>query len=101
MTTSHLVEREKGGGGEEPSTPGLLDPVLVAGTEEDKYQFTPPRVISNYSEKHFRRSLTKEERKAMLKADPKPQTPVISLPNVDECLAVFWKGKLNLSQDRE
>ena len=93
-------KRKKEGGGEEPSTPGLLDPVL-AGTEEDKYQFTPPRVISNYSEKHFRRSSTKKERKAVLKADPKTQTPVISLPNVDECLAVFWKGKLTLSQDGE
>ena len=34
----------------------------------------------------------------MLKADPKPQTPVSSPP---EYLGVFWKGKLNLSQDGE
>ena len=94
------TKRKKEGDGEEPSTSGLFDPVL-AGTEEDEYQFTPPKVISNYLEKHFRRSLTKKERKAMLKADPKPQTPVISPPNVDEYLAVFWKGKLNLSQDGE
>ena len=45
-------KRKKEGGGEEPSTPGLLDPVL-AGTEEDKCQFTPPRVISNYLENTF------------------------------------------------
>lgn len=37
----------------------------------------------------------------MLKADPKPQTPVASPPNVDEYLGTFWKGKLNLSQDGE
>ena len=58
-----------------------------------------PKVIADYLEKHFRRSLTKRERKAMLKADPKPGTPVTSPPNVDEYLGVFWKGKLNLSQD--
>ena len=37
----------------------------------------------------------------MLKADPKPQIPVTSPLNVDEYLGVFWKGKLNLSQDGE
>ena len=94
------AKRRKEGDGDEPSTSGLFDPVL-AGTEEDEYQFTPPKVISNYLEKHFRRCLTKKERKAMLKADPKPQTPVTSPPNVDEYLGVFWKGKLNLSQDGE
>ena len=94
------AKRRKEGDGDEPSTSGLFDLVL-AGTEEDEYQFTPPKVISNYLEKHFRRSLTKKERKAMLKADPKPQTPVTSPPNVDEYLGVFWKGKLNLSQDGE
>jgi hypothetical protein len=92
--------KRKEGDGYEPSTSGPFDPVL-AGTQEDEYQFTPPKVISNYLEKHFRRSLTKKERKAMLKADPKPQIPVTSPPNVDEYLGVFWKGKLNLSQDGE
>ena len=47
------------GDGDEPSTSGLFDPVL-AGTEEDKYQFTPPKVISNYLEKHFQHSLIKK-----------------------------------------
>ena len=37
----------------------------------------------------------------MLKADPKPQTPVTSPPNVAEYLGTLWKGKLNLSQDGE
>ena len=94
------AKRRKEGGDDGPSTSGLFDPVM-AGTEEDEYQFTPPKVIADYLEKHFRRSLTKRERKAMLKADPKPGTPVTSPPNVDEYLGVFWKGKLNLSQDGE
>ncbi len=64
--------KRKEGEGEEPSTSGPFDPVL-AGTEEDEYQFTPPKVISNDLEKHFQRSLTKKERKAMLKADPDPK----------------------------
>ena len=65
-------KRRKEGNGDEPSTSGLFDPVL-AGTEEDEYQFAPPKMISDYLERHFRRSLTKEERKAMLKVDPKPK----------------------------
>ena len=88
------AKRQKGDDDDKPSTSGPFDPVL-AGTEEDEYQFTPPKVISNYLEKHFRRSLTKKERKAMLKADPKPQTPVTSPPNVDEYLAwCLLEGKV-------
>ena len=45
--------------------------------------------------------LSGEERKAILKADPKPQIPETSPPYVDEYLGVIWKGKLNPSQDRE
>ena len=73
----------------ESSTSGLFDPVL-AGEEEEEYQFVPPKMICTYLEKHFRCSLTKKERKVMLKADPKPQTPVTFPPNVDEYLGVFW-----------
>lgn len=51
--------QRKEGSGEELSTSGLFDPIL-SGTE-DENRFIPPKVISNYLEKHFRRSLTKKE----------------------------------------
>ena len=47
----------------------VFDPVL-AGSEEDEYHFKPHQVIHNYMERHFRRTLSKKERKAMIKADP-------------------------------
>ena len=53
----------------EASTSKCFDPVL-AGYDQDEYHFQPHKVIKEYLEKHFRRSLTKKERKAMLKADP-------------------------------
>ena len=37
----------------------------------------------------------------MLKANPKPNTPAASPPDVDECLSVFYRGKLNHGQDGE
>ena len=40
------VKRRKEGDCDEPSTSGLFDPVL-ADTEQDEYQFIPPRMISN------------------------------------------------------
>lgn len=43
----------------------------------------------------------KNGRNAMIKADPKPNTPVINPPKVDEYLVVFWKGKMNLAQHGE
>ena len=81
-------------------TSGLFDPV-IAGSEEDEQHFSPPKVVCDYLEKHFRCSLTTRERKAMLKADPKPSTLVAAPPEVDEYLGVFYKSKLNLSQDGE
>ena len=81
-------------------TSGLFDPV-IAGSEEDEYHFTPPKVVCDYLEKHFRCGLIKRERKAMLKADPKPNTPAASPPDVDEYLGVFYRGKLNHGQDGE
>ena len=49
----------------------VFDPIL-AGSEEDEYHFKPHKVVKDYLETHFCRCLSKKERKAMLKADPKP-----------------------------
>ena len=76
----------------------VFDPVL-AGSEEDDYHFRPHKVVHDYLERHFRRTLSKKERKAMIKADPKPDCEAAVTPEVDEFLQTFWKGKVNNSQD--
>ena len=68
----------------------LFDPVM-AGTGEDEYHFTPPEVVSNYLERHFRRGLSKKECSAMLKKDPKSNTPAGAPPEVDPYILTFWK----------
>ena len=78
----------------------LFDPVM-AGTEEDEYHFTPPGVVNDYLERHFRRSLRKKERTAMLKRDPKPSTPANTPPEVDPYILTFWKNKIDLTADNQ
>ena len=63
----------------------------MAGTEEDENHFTPPEVVSNYLERHFRRGLSKKECSAMLKKDPKSNTPAGAPPEVDPYILTFWK----------
>jgi len=76
----------------------VFDPVL-AGSEEDEYHFKLHPVVQDYLQRHFRRTLSKKERKAMIKADPKPDCEAAFTPEVDEFLQTFWKGKINNSQD--
>ena len=77
----------------------LIIMAIVAGTEEDEYHFKPPEVVKDYLEKHFRRSLSKKERKAMIKADPRPDCEAASTPEVDEFIQTFWKGRINNNLD--
>ena len=84
----------------EASTSKCFDPVL-AGCDQDEYHFQPHKVIKEYLGKHFRRSLTKKERKAMLKADPKPECDAATTPEVDEFLQTFWKGHINNTRDND
>ena len=78
----------------------LFDPVM-AGTEEDECHFTPPEVVNDYLERHFRRSLSKKERTAMLKRDPKPSTLANTPPEVDPYILTFWKNKIDLTADNQ
>ena len=78
----------------------LFDPA-IAGTEEDEFHFSPPGVVSDYLERHFRRSLSKKERTAMLKRDPKPSTPVSAPPEIDPYILTFWKNKIDLAADNQ
>ena len=53
--------------------------------KEDKEEFKTkvPKTVGKYLEKHFRRSLSKEERTAMLKKYPKPDTDASAPPKLD------------------
>ena len=73
------------------STTKVFDPIL-AGSEEDEYQFKPHKVVKNYLETHFRCCLSKKERKAMLKADLKLDCEAMTTLEVDDFLQTFWKG---------
>jgi len=66
----------------------VFDPVL-AGSEEDEYHFKPHPVVQDYFQKHFCRTLSKKERKAMIKADPKLDCKAAFTPEVDEFLQTF------------
>ena len=77
----------------------LFDPVEVG--KKDDFHFNPPEVVKKYIEKYFRRVLSKQERAAMLKADPKPKTPAGAPPTLDEHLQTFWRQRLDLKQDNE
>ena len=50
-----------------------FNPILER-EDKDDFKVTVPKAIGKYVEKHFRRSLSKEERTAMLKRHPKPDT---------------------------
>ena len=87
---------------DKPGLSGLqpFDPT-IAGAEEDEFVFKPPDTVSQYIERFFRKGLPKKERKAMLKADPKPDTPAVSAPEVDQFISIFWGKKVNLTADKE
>ena len=62
--------------------PQLFDPSLDK-EDKDEYKFDVPEVIGQYLEQHFRKGLAKEERTAMLKRHPKPNTKVMTPPKLD------------------
>ena len=60
-----------------------------------------PKSIEKYVEKHFRRSLSKEERTAMLKRHPKPDTNAAAPPKLDSFVADFAGKKLDKARDSQ
>ena len=53
----------------------------------------PPKALSAFLEKHFNRSLTEEERQAIMKDFPKPGCTVLSVPRLDEQVKQHLKRK--------
>ena len=54
-----------------------FDPTLER-EDKDNFKVKVPTTIERYIDKHFRRSLSKEERTAMIKRHPKPDIEVTS-----------------------
>ena len=76
----------------------LFDPTLDREDKED-FRFTAPKQITEYLEKHFRRGLSKEERTAMLKRHPKPDTPVMTPPKLDQFITDFAPKNIDKARD--
>ena len=57
--------------------------------EAEEFRFRAPNVVNSYMEKHFRRTVSKEERTAMLSVHPKPDTPAASPPKLDQFISNF------------
>ena len=76
-----------------------FDPSKEKETEE--FRFRAPNVVNSYMEKHFRRTLSKEERTAMLRVHPKPDTPVASPPKLDQFMSDFAGKRLEKAHDTQ
>ena len=72
-------------GGEQPQ---LFDPSLDR-EDKDEYKFNVPEVIGKYLEQQFWKGLAKEERTAMLKRHPKPNSRVMVPPKLDQFVPDF------------
>ena len=75
-----------------------FDPSL---DREDKEEFRcdVPDAVGQYLEKHFRRALSKEERTAMLRKHPKPDTAVMAPPKLDAFIMDFAPKKVDKARD--
>ena len=78
--------------------PQLFDPSLDR-EDKDEYKFDVPEVIGKYLEQHFRKGLSKEERTAMLKRHPKPNSKVMVPPRLDQFVSDFAPKKVDKARD--
>jgi hypothetical protein len=77
-----------------------FDPTLER-EDKDDFKVKVPRTIEKYIDKHFRRSLSKEERTAMLKKHPKPDVEAALPPKLDSFVADFAGKKLDKARDSQ
>ena len=77
-----------------------FDPTLER-EDKDDFKVKVPRTIERYIDKHFRRSLSKEERTAMLKRHPKPDIEAATPPKLDSFVADFAGKKLDKARDSQ
>ena len=77
--------------------PQLFDPSLDREDKEE-FRFEALGPIGPYLEEHLRRGLSKEERTAMLRKHPKPDTKV-NLPKLDQFITEFAPKKVDKARD--
>ena len=77
-----------------------FDPTLER-EDEDDFKRKVPKTIEKYIDKHFRRSLSKEERTAMLRRHPKPDVEAALPPKLDGFVADFAGKKLDKARDSQ
>ena len=68
---------------------------------EDDNTFVAQEVITEYIEKHFRRTLNKTSRTAMHRAHPVPRTAVTKPPVVDQFVKGYLKSRFPKQEDGE
>ena len=68
--------------------PQVFDPSLDKEDREE-FKFEAPAQVGSYLEQHFRKSLSKEERTAMLRKHPKLDTKVMVPPKLDQFITDF------------
>ena len=98
INTRHQLESYVAGVNNEPLhhdfDPESLD-------TEDENTFTAHNTITEYLEKHFRRTLTKTTRAAMHKAHPVPRTAVTKAPIVDQFVKDYLKSRFPKQEDND
>ena len=77
-----------------------FDPTLER-EDKDDFKMKVPKTIEKYIDKHFRRSLSKEERTAMLRRHPKPDVEAALPPKLDGFVADFAGKKLDKARDSQ
>ena len=67
--------------------------------DKEEFKFEPPDCVQQYLEQHFRKSLSKEERTAMLRKHPKADTKVMVPPKLDQFITDFAPKKVDKARD--
>ena len=81
------------------SSAAPFDPASLVQSREGT--FTPPDPIVKYLEKHFKHCLSKQEREALFKEHPRPDTAVCVFPRVDKYITDFLGRYMPKDRDAE
>lgn len=81
------------------SSAAPFDPASLVQSREGT--FTPPDPIVKYLEKHFKHCLSKQEREALFKEHPRPDTAVCVVPRVDKYITDFLGRRMPKDRDAE
>ena len=104
LSTSNPPGSRSDNSGSSSSHPPTFNPVLFdpsSVTSESEYTFDTHQIITDYLEKHFRVSLTKEVRNPMHKTHPVPHTPVMKVPKIDRFMLDHLKQNYPKLRDAE